>query len=149
MSAFVVDPKTINRVLTFFSRSRSDLKDQIKRELAKIEWDLETEENRQDLGQAMYNLNINAVSQRYPNCDESNMPGSISTQTGSLIRFRLKVEPCTKHQAFKSLQCWHYQCSEGDCPKLSRLYKAFDRILSILAFSIIYDLPQYDSADWG
>ena len=57
---------------------------------------------------------------------------------------------CTPIQAYKSLQCWHYQCCEGDIPKESKLYTFFEEIvLKHIADSIIMKTPEYEQAEWG
>lgn len=53
-------------------------------------------------------------------------------------------------QLFKSLQCWMYQCTEGDIPEKSKLYKVFKhKIVSHLAVSIVQSMPEYDEAEWA
>jgi len=48
----------------------------------------------------------------------------------------------------KSLQCWKYQCSEGDIPE-TKLYQFFEEVEHHLALKIVINLPEYDKATWG
>lgn len=98
MSAHVVEPKTINRILTCLrvGLHRSDhVSTTAQRKLREVEWDIETRDQVADLGQAMYNMNCNAVSQRYPDCDHDQLPGSI-TEDGKLVPFEYAVVPSRK-----------------------------------------------------
>lgn len=53
-------------------------------------------------------------------------------------------------QSYKSLQCWLYQCCEGDIPEVSKLYKFFDTVvIRHMANSIITKTPAYEQAEWG
>ncbi len=146
MSAFVVDPKTINTILGFLNSKAQEIP-HIQKRLQQIEWDIEDAENLTDLGQAMYNLNINAVSQRYPNCTERDLPGT-GEENGQLVPYQFHWESASPIQAFKSLQCWLYQCCEGNVTETA-LYKTFDDILNFLAEIILTALPEYEKAVWG
>lgn len=57
---------------------------------------------------------------------------------------------CTPIQAFKALQCWQYQCTEGEISETSKLYTFFDRVvIPALAIAIVERTPEYDQAEWG
>jgi hypothetical protein len=52
-------------------------------------------------------------------------------------------------QVLKSLQCWLYQCNEGDVPT-TELYGLFDTDVQMyLMDTIITKLPEYEEATWG
>ena len=55
---------------------------------------------------------------------------------------------CSLLQAFKSLQCYLYQCSEGDVPD-SEFFKEVDKFQGQLANKIITKLPEYEGMIWG
>jgi hypothetical protein len=58
--------------------------------------------------------------------------------------------PCPPIQAYKSLQCWLYQCCEGNIPEASKLYTFFDTVVvQHIANSIITNTPEYEQAEWG
>jgi hypothetical protein len=59
------------------------------------------------------------------------------------------VEPVPLVQVLKSLQCWLYQCNEGDVPTTA-LYGLFDNDVQLYLMSEIIDtLPEYQNAYWG
>jgi hypothetical protein len=93
------------------------------------------------LGQAMFQLNINGVEARY---------GSGEAAKFRKLDYRYQVtEPVPFVQVLKSLQCWLYQCREGDVPE-SELYKLFDDdVQPYLMSKIITMLPDYEEAAWG
>lgn len=151
MSAYVVEPKTINRILTSLSyglKANQSVANEAKRRLNKIEWDIDSTEHLRDLGQAMYNLNVNAVSQRYPEDTEATLPGTHNTKTQELTRFKFKEEHCSTLQTYQSLRCWLYQCAEGNVTETA-LYKTFEKIKDGLARHIIEELPEYDQTEWA
>lgn len=51
-------------------------------------------------------------------------------------------------QLLKSIQCYLYQCSEGNVPE-TPLYKAIDEFASRIMFHIVSSLPEYEKAIWG
>lgn len=149
MSAFVVDPQTINNILScFYTKSKRDswLADKLKRD---TEFCADSAEYLQDLGQAMYNMNINAVSQRYPNDTIDTLPGSYS-EDRKLLPFKYKYNPheTNKVYALKALQCFLYQCSEGNVEDTA-LFKFWDFVKSRWALDIVETLPEYEKANWG
>ena len=136
MSAFLVEEKTLNRILSY-------LDEELRRSAwlrSKFEADLGVNfagDWRTALGQKMWDLNQLALGYRYGDPHQE------------LLYHFLSV-PCTDIQAYKSLQCWLYQCCEGDIPEVSKLYKFFDTVvLQHLANSIITTTPEYDQAEWG
>lgn len=149
MSAYVVDPITIRRIL-------SKLRAQAKREswtLERINAILKPTEftidgDPQDVGQAMYNLNVNAVGQRYEHSKGVNdLPGTY-TDGENLDTFTWEtVYDVSLMQAYKSLQCWLYQCAEGNVTETA-MYKAFTTILNQWAHEIVGATKEYDKAKW-
>ena len=100
-----------------------------------------------DLGAALLALNVEAVSQRYPN-DKRSLPGSRSRgYTHEQARVPATHDPRAKmiFQA-KALDCLLYQCSEGDVPERAE-YKELLRLRDWLYAQIVRDLPKYDQAD--
>jgi hypothetical protein len=65
------------------------------------------------------------------------------------LDFRFKRVPCANvYQALKSLNCWHYQCAEGDVPN-TELFKGFSEIIHAIEGAIVSRIPEYDQAAWG
>ena len=51
-------------------------------------------------------------------------------------------------QLLKSIQCYLYQCREGNVPEMP-LYKAIDEFASRIMSHIVCSLPEYEKAIWG
>ncbi len=141
MSAYIVEDKTINRVVTWFKRevatNRHFTLDCLAREYGV---DLTSDQWEEKLAQAMFQLNCDGVNAQYGN--------------GEAEKFRplnFTYKPEIYHslvQVLKSLQCWMYQCNEEDVPQ-TKLYQLFEAVEHHLALKIVMDLPEYDKATWG
>ena len=126
MSAFVVHPETIGRVLFVLAYP--------PRAAGVYEEPLPKEEIRK-LGVDMMALNVRAVNDRY----RQNEPPSIEP---------IQPVPCSFIQSLNSLQCWLYQCTEGDCDE-TPLYKRMRALSDEWAQIIVHRLPEYEKARWG
>jgi hypothetical protein len=137
MSAFLVADKTIHKILTQVdhdTRTSHWLKGKFEKE---IHLDFGNPDWQTHLGQNMWDLNQLSLGYRYGDERE-------------VLTYRFQPLPSTPVQAFKALQCWLYQCMEGEIPELSRLYTFFDTVVApALAESIIMRSPEYDRAEWG
>ena len=147
MSAFMVTDETINRVVRWLSREvyqSSSLKEKVEKTLGMTTG---SEAWADTVGKAMFQLNIAGVNDRYGD--------------GKAKKFRtlnytyVPAQPTTiyhlstKIQVLKSLQCWLYQCMEGEVVK-KPLYIFFRTVVEPhLMRSIINDLPEYQTAEWG
>lgn len=140
MSAFVVEDKTINGVVSFLAHGRG--LEWLRRQVAESTGcDLETVDGRENLARAMFALNIRAVDARY---------GEGQAQEFRPLNFEFRRELQTSAlQAYASLRCWLYQCSEGDVPESSSLYVAMTAASDSLAHHIVRALPEYDRTQWG
>lgn len=133
MSAFVVEDKTINRVIFHLTTNR-DLSWYADKYRLR-----EGNGNVEAFGKALFDLNCAAVEARY---------GKGEAAKFRRLNYKYKTEPCRNIQALKSLRCLIYQCSEGDIPKTD-LYKFLDELSFEIALEIIRRMPEYDEADWG
>jgi hypothetical protein len=140
MSAFMVADKTINYVVNWLRREIDRLP-LISHKLKEVGFDTGVPGWAEKLGQAMFQLNIIAVDARYGN--------------GEAGKFRKldyhfeHTEAVSLMQVLKSLQCWLYQCNEGDVPE-TELYGFFDTDVQMyLMDKIITALPEYEEAEWG
>src|SRR5918996_724202 len=140
MSAFMVADKTINNVVNWLW-NESNRFSLIPRKLKELGFDMSKAGWEETLGHAMFQLNISGVEARYG--------------TGEAAKFRnldyqywmTRTVPLV--QVLKSLQCWLYQCGEGDVPK-TELYRLFDTDVQLyLMDKIITALPEYQQAEWG
>jgi hypothetical protein len=129
MSAFIVEQTTINRIVTTIGL---ECHWTVFDDLAELGFG----DDLQALGRAMLNLNVDAVNQRY------------NEHTNPLdLPYRFRPEPVTDIQAFKSLECWLYQCTEGNVPQ-QKLYQVLKAFRHTLANRIVETLPAYEQADW-
>jgi hypothetical protein len=140
MSAFMVEDDTINRIVEWLSwevtrspRLKLSLEHTLRIETRRPTWE-------QELGRAMFQLNIGAVHDRYG--------------AGKAARFRdltytYKPAHGSEIQVLKSLRCWLYQCREGQVPT-QPLYRFFDEVVEPYVMTkIICALPEYEAAYWG
>jgi len=140
MSAFMVEDQTINRVVTWLTREVSTRFPEIDRIARTYDVDLVSEKWEEKLAKAMFQLNCDGVNARY---------GEGEAEKFRPLNFTYKPEPYySKVQGLKSLQCWMYQCNEGDVPQ-TKLYQFFEEVENYLALKIVMDLPEYDKAKWG
>jgi hypothetical protein len=88
----------------------------------------------------MFALNIAGITDRY---------GDGEAEHFRNLAYHYKPAHGSRMQVLKSLQCWLYQCTEGDVVT-KPLYKFFqDTVEPHLMSSIIADLPEYQAAAWG
>jgi hypothetical protein len=130
MSAFIVSENTLHRIITYLRDSRESAIYVVNEQ----NFTLATDEGCTAFGQALLNLNTLAVNQRY-------------RENVTPLAYKFRPVPCESVQAFKSLDCLRYQCSEGDVPA-SLLYKALTEIHYVIANHIVSALPAYDAAKW-
>lgn len=150
MSAYVVEDKVINQVISWIVTPRRDGDPIFEIILKETGHDLRTKNGRAALGKAMFELNCTAVEQRYGDKSASDFRPlnyryiDQESLGGGLI---IMGTPVTSVQAYKSLACWDYQCSEGDVPD-TPLYKAMARVACEMAHIIVRSLPAWEQAAW-
>ncbi len=140
MSAFIVEDQTINRVVTWLTREVSTSHFTLAQLAREYDIDLVSDTWDEKLAKAMFQLNCDGVNARY---------GEGKTEKFRPLNFTYQP----KHdfslvQVLKSLQCWLYQCNEGDVPT-TKLYQFFAEVENHLALKIVVSLPEYDKAQWG
>jgi hypothetical protein len=119
MSAFIVADKTINTIVHWVDRALEETYGTItiRQKLLEQGFDAVLEGWTERLGYAMFQLNVIAVEARY---------GSGEAKRFRPLDYHFEVpEPVPMAQVLKSLQCWLYQCNEGDVPQTA-LYGLFD-----------------------
>jgi hypothetical protein len=142
MSAFMVEDKTINYVVNWLRRNIDQFSfSVIPHKLKELGFDTSVAGWAERLGYAMFQLNINAVDARYGNGEAAKF---------RKLDYRFEhTEAVSLMQVLKSLQCWLYQCNEGDVPE-TELYGFFETdVQMFLMGKIITSLPEYEEADWG
>ncbi len=148
MSAYMVADETINRVMNWLSREvqkSSYLQEKAEKALGVS---IYSDGWAGTAGKAMFQLNIDGVEDRY---------GDGKAREFRKLNYRYVPAHSTtiynntgaRIQVLKSMQCWLYQCMEGETVN-KPLYKFFrDVVEPHLMSSIINDLPEYDRAKWG
>ena len=140
MSAYVVEDKTINRIVTWLSREVITNLSTLDHLAQKYNVDLVGSNWDNKLASAMFQLNCDGVNARY---------GEGEAQSFRPLNFTYKTEQYfSLVEVFKSLQCYTYQCCEGDIPETT-LYQFFAEMENYLAVKIVTGLPAYDKATWG
>ena len=113
MSSFIVNDKTINRILTFMNRWDFAGNSKEKFSFWKLSGEYNSEEEREEelsrIGLILKDLNARAVFQRYAEKEQKQ-------------EFKYKIETCNIFQAYQHIRCLTYQMAEGDIPKTD-LYK--------------------------
>jgi hypothetical protein len=128
MSAFIVSDETMQRAVEGIRLSgMSDFLGYF------------TDTQGEEIGQILFDLNAEAVHQRYPQ-HEPKFPvyrHCFPPRSGR----RAKIE------GYKALCCVRYQCSEGDLPRRPE-YQALCEVIALLAAEIVSELPEYQAAPW-
>lgn len=140
MSAYLVEDETINRVVEWFCweiEKSPFLKEKLE---AALGIDTTTYQWFVQLGHAMFQLNVTGMVSRY---------GEGAAKRFRKRNYAYKPAHGSEIQVLKSLQCWLYQCTEGDVVK-KPLYRFFREVVEPhLMRKIIGDLPEYEVAAWG
>lgn len=121
MSAFIVSNRTMSRAIAALKYAGAA--DSFGRATDK------------ELGDLLFDLNAEAVAQRYSEPKER------------VEYFEERGLAFTKIDAAKGLACLIYQCSEGQVPQ-SQEYKALVDAEQILANAIVAELSEYRNAAW-
>jgi len=128
MSAYVVEPETIGKIISGLQFNES-------RRIQNL--GVAVDAQRRTLAENMFNMNVAAVCARYPQDKPERytfeyVSGPIPTKIGLI----------------KALNCFLYQCSEGDIPEWG-LFKELDHIRYSLCYEYVANTPEYDKAMWG
>lgn len=88
-------------------------------------------------------MNAEALKERYDDPIEENTAPAVPP-----YHFPSTGSQAERVQFIKLLECYLYQCSEGDTEQ-SPLYIAMDGLKRTLYEELIHSLPEYDAAQWG
>ena len=126
MSAFLVDDRTLNHIANIMVRGHKDNDA------------LANEHTQESMAKALKQMNLEALYQRYDDkYDEDD----------TFVSDKLYSHATSPIQTFKHIQCFLYQCSEGNVPECL-LYKKVRKLQYQVAYSIVENLPEYDEAKW-
>lgn len=135
MSAFMVEKDTINRIVCFLRHTNK-----FTFTLRKLgELGLSPIDNPDKLGQAMYKMNADAIFERY---------GDNTKETIDNF-YHYETIDSSEMQVLKSLQCYLYQCSEGNIPETNELYKILNRFEHDFLSEIVSRSQMYKITFWG
>src|SRR5437868_45627 len=123
MSAFMVEDKTINRVVTFVQGKLMRDWPVLAEKFQTMGFGIHDGGFCRKLGRAMFLLNIRGVNARYGE-------GRAKEFRELDYQFYPELSDCV--QTFKSLQCWLYQCMEGDVPN-DPVYKLMEEVEATMA----------------
>jgi hypothetical protein len=162
MSAFVVQDKTINKIVAYLYRDpmgRSTRRpesgpfskidycfhfDLMQSEAdAGLSWSQAFEARRRKLAFDLFTMNCRAVDTRYPDKPAQSAEGFHPDDFG----FK-EVEPPSAVAFVKMAQCLRYQCAEGKIPD-EPLFKALSDSINIACVNIVESLPEYEQCPWG
>lgn len=147
MSAWMVSDETLSKIANLIDTYRTtgyngfgyDMPDGLMRIVG--------HKSAKQIFEMLANMNIEALKQRYPkNFDD--MIGVVEFIPNAYI-WQIREKGLTYHwQLLKSLQCYLYQCLEGDVPDCE-LYKELEKLEHYLQNYIISKMPEYNQAVWG
>src|SRR4051812_7187050 len=133
MSAFLVESIVISKILAEVEKSIRG-SEWFKREMAKeLQIDFSNPQWQTRLGQQMLDLNQQALRNCYGDPEQG-------------LAYTFCNTSSTRIHALKSLQCWLYQCCEGNIPETAMLYKFFDTVVvRMWAVDVVMKTAEYDT----
>ena len=137
--SYIVDDKTINKVVSYLYAKAKGPDSTAYPALDKMGYNLINPVDLKRLAHAMFNLNVDAIQARYGEADGEGFP---------LPSFTYVFTPATQIEVIKAVECWKYQCTEGELPS-TFLYKAMKQTLSLLCSDYIHQLDEYEATPWG
>jgi hypothetical protein len=141
MSAFIASKETYSNVysgLSIYGYSQLAPYIPIKRV-----WDRMTASHRslEDIIRDFYRVNVRAVNERY----DEKTSGEITEKIGRYM----VLQKVSLFQFLKSLECLHYQMSEGVVPKEEQAYKDIEDLINAVSYVITHNNPSYELASWN
>jgi hypothetical protein len=162
MSAFVVEDKTINRIVAYLYRDPTgrNIRRPESEPFAKtgyyfhfglmqseadagLNWSQAFEVRRRKLATDLFVMNCRAVDTRYPDKPAQSAVGFHPDDFGYK-----EVESPSPVAFAKMAQCLRYQCAEGKIPD-EPLFKALSDSINIACANIVESLPEYEQCPWG
>ena len=144
MSAFLVEKKTIDRMVTAIKRGLMGSDNGFyTRLLDEMGFTPPFDDDFTTMGRLFYELNEYSLMMRYKG--ENSRAASGSYEFKSLPFDDVSMR---KIQVIKTLDCYLYQSCEGFCPD-ALIYKAVERWREWLVNTIITASADYENADWA
>jgi hypothetical protein len=140
MPTYIVDDATINKIVSYlYAKAAGGDTSIVSLGLVRMGYDLSDLLYIERLADAMFNLNVAAIKERFGEAEGEGFP---------LPSFTYIFTPATQIEVIKALECWMYQCTERDIPG-SELYKAMAATYFLLCKDYIHQLEEYEAAPWG
>lgn len=146
MSAFVVDYKTIDNILSLrlnhdFLRDYCYFESEFQEITENYGNDWNIYEDLENLGKEFLKLNIESVNYRYSNHEP------IHEDYANFYKFNC-VDKISIAQALKSLKCLMYQSCEIENYKENPTYKKMQKLEKIITDAFVYTNEEYKKAEW-
>jgi hypothetical protein len=139
MSAFIVEDRTINKILAFLAQNPPrGIHSEPGRPFWALGYDLKAEDEAvrhthcERLAADLFAMNCTAVEARYGQHEDVDLPFLLQN-----------AEPPSPLEFIQRCSCLGYQCCEGDVPNFP-LYKALREAQDITAMAYIMSLPAWD-----
>lgn len=140
MSAYIVDDKTINRIISAaMLRTLGGSLGPVPRGLVP---DNPEPDDWRALGSALRDMNVAAVIARYGPSDSLPGPSPLLPYQFQLVKAPSPI------QTIKTLDCYLYQCSEGNIPDWT-LYQQLSKWQAELCRHYVTESDEYDQAEWA
>ena len=127
MSAYVVQDECINAIVSWLDYCRGYEWDHRRIEEALDAQGTLGDSFQEKLGNAMFELNCNAVEQRYGDDQAKEFRTLDYAYSPNVLG--------SSYAVYDKLGEWIYQCSEGDVPEASKLYQAMKGLYDSMAHS--------------
>lgn len=105
----------------------------------------------EEIYKKLYQLNFDAFHERYSgrHDDECILEAFQDMEIHKPVKYKDYYPVAEKwhYQMLKSMECYLYQCREGDCPK-SEIYQAVKRFKDVLMCFIVHSSAEYHTAEW-
>lgn len=128
MSAYICEPKTFDRIVTYVFTNKEY-----------FGWLIREYGDAQNLGQTLVNENYRSVNARY-------------NETDTPFEYAYTYTPEPLMQVLSSVDCLNYQSCETDDWNQTKAYEILDHIKDSILRKLIKQTgkqKEYDSADWG
>lgn len=143
MSAFIVDYKTIDNILSIrlnhsFLTNYCYFKSEFESVIEKYN-DFNIYDDLEELGKEFLKLNIDSVNYRYRDNEDYSWADS----------YKFNYVNCSLAQTIKSIQCLMYQSCEIENYKENKTYQKLERLKQILLNAFLYINEDYKKAEWA
>jgi hypothetical protein len=147
MSAFIVENACLENIVGHLaSLEQGSMEVYTRRPVEELGYDLTDPKHCLRLAKDMMQMNCEAVGARYGENAES--VDYVKQVKFKPSKWGFPAKPSCPSQAYKSLCCFLYQCSEGNVPE-KPLFKALQEVEHKIAADIVHSLPGWDALTWG